>query len=62
VTLARENCRHASIPRLFDGREDSQFIVYDYVVFGRITSFDIRELTLFVNIDQNVPVNLFQQT
>ena len=53
MALPDEHCGHALAPNTFDGGQNVQFVVDDYVMAGRKPGGDIREFLLFVNIDEN---------
>jgi len=45
---------HAIVPLFLHGSEYSDLIVNEEIMFGRVTSFNIGQLVLFMNINEYV--------
>src|SRR6185295_16205048 len=54
MPLPGENGGHSRSPTLFDSGEDTQLIVHQHVMFRGIPSLNVRQLVLFVDVNENV--------
>ena len=62
MALPGKNGREPLAPCLFHGRQDTQLVVHHDILICRIPLFHIRELELFMNIDEDVVVNGLHQS
>ena len=53
VTLPNENSGHTRAPDFFHGGQDTQFVVHQYVMFGRLALLDIVKFLLLVHVNQH---------
>jgi hypothetical protein len=60
VTLAHKNGGDASAPDLFDGCEDSQFVIDEHIVMSGVAALDVFEFLFFVNVNHGLAFDRFQ--
>ena len=57
MALPEKDGRDPASPVTFDRIEDAKLVVDHDVVVGRIAPFDLVELVLLVDVDENIAVN-----
>src|SRR5581483_8942496 len=62
MTLTRKYSRHAPAPYTLYCCQYAQLIIYQHIVYSRITALDILKLTLLMYINQNILVSRLLQT
>jgi hypothetical protein len=62
MALARKDGSHPSMPGVLDGRQNAKLVVNHDVVIRGISPLNIAELALLVNVDEDVPIDRFEQT
>src|SRR5947208_11086273 len=55
VSLPDKHSSHTRAPDFFHGGQDTQFVVHQYVMFGRVALLDVIKFLLLVHINQHAP-------
>ena len=53
MALPNENSGYTGAPDFFHGGQDTQFVVHQYVMFGRLALLDIVKFLLLVHVNQH---------
>lgn len=61
MPLARENCRYAFAPTLFDRGQDANLVVDEDIPLGGIAAFDVGKLVFLVNVNEDVAADRLEQ-
>src|SRR5436305_7166551 len=61
VTLADEDSCDSGAPDCLYRREDAQLVVDEHIMFGGMALLDILEFIFFVNVNQDLAANGFEE-
>ena len=60
LTLSGKHRGHPRVPGLLDRGQNAQLVVHQDIVLGRVTPLDIIQRLLFMNVDEHVAFDSFE--
>ena len=62
MSLANEYRRHAPAPDFLYGRQDSHFVIDQYIMHGWVPGLHVPELQFFVDVNQNLSLHRLKKS